>query len=69
MKLKDFLKLFNVTPPYYLRVLHRGVGSKYFIDHDCLDEKELWMNSDVISLGVSHHVYLGALLEVTIYVR
>ena len=73
MKLKDFLVVFNVHAPFYLRKLRHGVGEKYIVLNDdqfkqgetlpkCLD-------MDVVKLDSCLHSVLGSLIEVTVDVQ
>lgn len=67
MKLNEFLKVFKVDPPYFLRVMHHGSGQLYCIQTGMLVRDE-WLNCDVVALGSSQHRYLGSLLKVEIHV-
>ena len=67
MKFNEFLKVFKVDPPYYLRVMKNGVGQLYCIQTGML-VRDSWLDSEVVALGSSQHRYLGSLLKVQINV-
>lgn len=67
MKLNDFLKVFNVAPPFYLRAMHGSTGSKYVIfTDDCIHGS--WLACEVVTVRSKVHRDLGPILEVEINV-
>lgn len=66
MKLKDFIQVFCVQCPFYLRVMHSGIGSKYLISH--MGQISSYGDFNVSGLSASRHGSLGSLVQVDINV-
>ena len=66
MKLKDFIQVFCVQCPFYLRVMHSGTGSKYIIY--TMQQVDSYLDLDVTALSASRHGSLGSLVQVDVNV-
>ena len=71
MILDDFMKIFNVHAPFYIRAMKGGTGVKAVIfTDDCIDELDNnWYDCEVVSVRPKIHRVLGPMLEIEIDVH